>query len=88
MGRVGTQVHEDLMNLGRIRKDHAGLILESLVDLDGGGQCGPEELQAFLDKWGQLNGFLLCFVLTAEAEDLLNKVLCPVSGAQDPFHVF
>ena len=79
MGRICTQIHQYLMNLGRIAHNQC-ITLNVLLDLNGRWYRGSEQLERFFDKRFHLNRLLLLITLPAECKDLLDKIFCPVTG--------
>jgi len=50
MFRVGTQIHQDLMELGGISQYSAAVGIKAWPNLDRGGQRGAEQQQGFFDQ--------------------------------------
>jgi hypothetical protein len=51
---VGAQIHQNLVDLGRVSQD-SGLGGDALFYFDGGGQRGPQELDHLLYNETHLN---------------------------------
>ena len=80
MERIGTEIHQDLMHLGRISKDGPSGRFYLLVDRDGRRQRRTEQIESFLDNMAGFQGNLFYVGLTAEGKDLLNQGRCPLAG--------
>ena len=82
MGRVGAQIHQDLVDLGRIGDNDRRPGLDRFPDLDRGRDGGSQQLDPFLDDRVELDGLLFRLLHAAEGEDLSHQVFCPLAGHQ------
>ena len=81
---VGAEVHDDLVNPGRVGQDGAAPRIDVLPDVNGGGDSGAQEFQVFLDDVLQFERAELLAAPAAEGEDLLHQIL----GAEPGFQHF
>ena len=80
---VGDDVHGDLMNLGRVRHDHAAVRLNILLYFDVGGNRRPGQFQYLFENILDSGGYHLVFGLAAECENLFYKVAAPFARQVD-----
>jgi hypothetical protein len=80
LGRVGAQVHDDAVNLGRIGHDVVQAGIHLLGNLDGAGQGGAEQLEGLLDQHAELKGLEFVFVAVAEGQYLADQLGGPQAG--------
>ena len=61
------------MDLCRICINGPGVLLYVLVDFNGGGQGGPQQLESVADDGTYVGGFSFLFTLAAESKDLIDQ---------------
>ena len=83
MGRVGAEIHENLVDLRGVGQDHAVRGRDIEVQVDRDGQGGAEELHGLLRQRDDVEGSAFLFDLPAEREDPAHEDLRAVAGAED-----
>lgn len=73
MAGVGAQIHDDLVNLGRVAKDGGGRFVDFHLKIDGGGEGRAEQALSVIDKRIQFAQAAFLFAAAAEGEDLADE---------------
>src|SRR6267142_4809454 len=77
MGRVGAEVNQHLLHLGRVCQDSASVPVNNGPYRNSGGQGRAQQRQRFFDQPMKLDGGASEFGLTTESQDLLDQVSGP-----------
>jgi len=80
---IGAEIHEELMHLGRISRDHASMWTDLRLDRDGRGQGEAQQGEGFLNQQRERYGLALLGVAPAEREDPLDEVFGALPCPQD-----
>ena len=87
MGGVDAQVHDDLMDLGRIGQDQESDGIERLADLDARRQGRLQEFHGFLHDARHFHEAPRLLLRAAERNDLLDELPAPVRRFDDEVQV-
>ena len=85
MNRIAAQVHENLIDLGRVCQDHLAFAQDLLMDFDVDWNRCTHQLQGFLDNGADLYRFSCSRGLARKTHDLPYHVLGPQGGSSDLF---
>ena len=79
---VGAQVHDDLMDLGRIGSYGGPGPIHLFADVNGCGQRGPQQLQDFFDHQIDPDRAAIVFRPTAERKNSAHEIFGPMAGSE------
>jgi hypothetical protein len=82
-GRIRGEVHDDLVDLRRIRENRGQIRVDLRVDLDRGGNRGAQQPERILDRRLQRHRRARVLLTPAERENLRDQVLGPGARFRD-----
>jgi hypothetical protein len=83
IGGIRTEMHHDLVHLGRIREDRARTWLPVVLERDGARERRPQERQGFTNNLVELHRLTHGWALAAEGQQLLDDLLGSQSSLED-----
>ena len=87
MAGIGADVHDDLMDLGRVGHDIPNLRRYVLSDLYAGRQGCPEQFEGLFENRGNLSRRNRLLSLSAECKDLPHEIPCPFPSSVYLFEI-
>jgi hypothetical protein len=87
MGGIGTEIHQDLMELRGVGQHGARLFVQLAAYRDGGRQGRAQQCERFGDQTRQPHGLAFLLALAAKGENLLYQVFGPAPRDADLLQV-
>ena len=80
LGRIGTQIHQYLLNLGGVAHNVCRFAADVGSDFNGRRQGGSQKLEGFIDERFDIDRLKFLFGLAAERQNLPDQIPGAISG--------